>query len=335
MTIKDYLTDKIYTIIGFFAILLINSFLLLCIDVKMKFILLFDFGWILFFVGIMIVDAIKKKTFFKKLASVDDETSYKSCIPYLRESNNFLEAKVLLDTVVAMEDNMAEQINLMEKATQENQEYIELWVHEIKTPLSALNLMLCNKSEDYKGMEAELDRINRQLEQALYYIRGSSLEKDFLLQKVSLDEIVGLALKNNAKELIRHKAQIERQHLEEYVYTDKKWLKFILEQIIVNSIKYSTNKPLKLDFGGETIENAIKLSISDNGCGIKKEDLGRVFDKGFCGSNGREHNHSTGIGLYLVKQMTERMKIGIQIESEYQEWTEVTLTFPVGSYTEF
>jgi signal transduction histidine kinase len=219
-----------------------------------------------------------------------------------------------------------------EQNVKEYKEYVEMWVHEIKAPITVLNLLFSNnKNEVTAKMEQELSRIDGLVEQSLYYARSTSVNRDFQVKKITLKELVDDTLKQHAKELISVRASIEQINLDEVVYADSKWICFVLGQIILNSIKYRKDK-LHLAFSGERKKEGIQLKISDNGIGICEKDLSRVFGKGFTGENGRTGAKSTGIGLYLCKKLCLKMNMGIEISS--MEGTCVTLTFPVGSILE-
>ena len=213
-------------------------------------------------------------------------------------------------------------------------EYIELWIHEIKIPISASKMIIeNNKTSVTKSIDEELDKIENYTEQALYYARSNTAEKDYLIKKYNLKEIINQAILKNTNSFVNSKISLEMNDLDKEVYTDSKWSVFIVNQIIQNSIKYSSRKITI--FKKELKENVV-LYIKDDGLGISKGDLDRVFEKGFTGENGRIiGKKSTGIGLYLCKKLCDKLRIGLQISSKKGEGTEVRIIFPKGSYTSF
>ena len=225
---------------------------------------------------------------------------------------------------------MVEHVNKYKYMQEDYKEYIELWIHEIKIPIAASKLIIeNNKNETTKSIGEELDKVENYIEQALYYARSNTVEKDYYIKKVNLKDIVNESIKRNKNVLIHEKISLNVHDLELEVNTDNKWVVFILNQIIKNSIKYKKiNENLELEiYGVEKKENVI-LYIKDNGIGIKKGEITRVFEKGFTGTNGRL------IGLYLCKNLCNKLGIGIELNSVQNEGTEIRLVFPKSSYIE-
>lgn len=192
-----------------------------------------------------------------------------------------------------------------------------------------------NKNAITKSIDEELDKVENYIEQALFYARSNTVEKDYYIRKVVLKEIVNESIKKNKSSLIQEKISIDIHDLEIEVNTDNKWIVFILNQIIQNSIKYRKKENSVMEiYANQGKENVI-LYIKDNGIGIKQGEITRVFEKGFTGTNGRLSNKkSTGIGLYLCKKLCNKLGIGIELNSVQNEGTEVKLVFPKDSYIE-
>ena len=218
----------------------------------------------------------------------------------------------------------------LEKLTQENRQkntdmvdYYSMWVHQIKTPIAAMNFLLDNEEVDRKILQQELFKIERYVEMVLTYIRLDSISSDYVITKINLDEVVKDSVKKYATIFINKKIKLNYVSHETMVISDKKWLSFAFEQILGNSVKYSSA-------GGEikikTCEN--KLVIEDNGMGIKEEDLPRIFEKGFTGFNGRYEKKSSGLGLYLCKKTLDKLGHHIEISSKVGEGTRIEITFP-------
>ena len=218
----------------------------------------------------------------------------------------------------------------LEKLTQENRQkntdmvdYYSMWVHQIKTPIAAMNFLLDNEEVDQKNLQQELFKIECYVEMVLTYIRLDSTSSDYVITKINLDEVVKDSVKKYATIFINKKIKLNFVSHETMIISDKKWLSFAIEQILGNSVKYSNT-------GGEitieTCEN--KLIVEDNGMGIKEEDLPRIFEKGFTGFNGRYEKKSSGLGLYLCKKTLDKLGHHIEISSKVGEGTRVEITFP-------
>lgn len=189
-----------------------------------------------------------------------------------------------------------------------------------------------NPNETTRSIEEEVNEIENYIEQALYYARSAIANKDYYIKKCNLKEIVNEVIKKNKKTLINKKIKIETKNTEQTIYTDTKWTQFILNQIIQNSIKYSKETNQEIICEAEEKKEKTILKIRDNGIGIKKSELPRVFNKGFTGTNGRIEKKSTGIGLYLCKKLCTNLGMGIEINSKENEWTEIKIIFPKNSF---
>ena len=270
------------------------------------------------------------------IASISDYANYKESYKKL----NFLEQNILndlealpksLDIRIDYYHKIIEKLyEELEKLTQENRQkntdmvdYYSMWVHQIKTPIAAMNFLLDNEEIDRKILQQELFKIERYVEMVLTYIRLDSISSDYVITKINLDEVVKDSVKKYATIFINKKIKLNYVSHETMVISDKKWLSFAFEQILGNSVKYSSA-------GGEitieTYEN--KLVIEDNGIGIKEEDLPRIFEKGFTGFNGRYEKKSSGLGLYLCKKTLDKLGHHIEISSKVGEGTRVEITFP-------
>ena len=270
------------------------------------------------------------------IASFSDYANYKESYKKL----NFLEQNILndldalpksLDIRIDYYHKIIEKLyEELEKLTQENRQkntdmvdYYSMWVHQIKTPIAAMNFLLDNEEVDQKILQQELFKIERYVEMVLTYIRLDSISSDYVITKINLDEVVKDSVKKYATIFINKKIKLNYVSHETMVISDKKWLSFAFEQILGNSVKYSSN-------GGEitieTCEN--KLIIEDNGMGIKEEDLPRIFEKGFTGFNGRYEKKSSGLGLYLCKKTLDKLGHHIEISSKVGEGTRIEITFP-------
>ena len=217
------------------------------------------------------------------------------------------------------------------KREEEAHDYYTLWTHQIKTPIAAMHLVLQNQKQHEDVMEirrecllleGELFKVEQYVEMALGYLRIESLSQDLVLKEYRLYDIVANALKKYAVYFIGKKLSIELIPFEEKVVTDEKWLQFVIEQILSNSIKYTPSGTITI-----CMKDAHTLAISDTGIGISEEDLPRIFDRGFTGYNGRMDKKSTGIGLYLCKKVMSKLSHKIEVHSVIGEGTTFYIDF--------
>src|SRR5699024_2140263 len=217
-----------------------------------------------------------------------------------------------------------------ERRALDYREYLDGWVHEIKTPITSARLIAENdKTPAVLRMDDELRRIELLVEQVLYYARSGDAEKDFRVERTTLRALVADALKRWSRPLIQAGGRPVLENLDLPVTADAKSCGFVLGQILSNAVKYRSS-PLELRFTGARRENAVTLTIADNG--IPPSDLARVFDKGFTGHHGRLYPRATGIGLYLCRRLCSQMNMGIAAESAPGRGTALTLTFPAESH---
>lgn len=284
----------------------------------------------------IIIEYFKRKKFYNNLLNMLEELDEKYLITEIIKTPNFLEGQIFKNSLEQIDKSMLENVNKYKYMTEDYKEYIELWIHEIKIPIATSKMVIeNNKNAITKSIDEELDKVENYIEQALFYARSNTVEKDYYIRKVVLKEIVNESIKKNKSSLIQEKISIDIHDLEIEVNTDNKWIVFILNQIIQNSIKYRKKENSVIEiYANQGKENVI-LYIKDNGIGIKQGEITRVFEKGFTGTNGRLSNKkSTGIGLYLCKKLCNKLGIGIELNSVQNEGTEVKLVFPKDSYIE-
>lgn len=223
---------------------------------------------------------------------------------------------------------MLEQIGEVERERLEYKEYIEQWIHEIKTPITAMKLLCENHRTDWtKELLLELEKTNRFTEQALYYARSEHTEKDYSVREMALSQVVHGAIADNKYLLLQSGMRLEVEEMQDTVYSDEKWVRFILNQLIANAVKYRMEQPV-LRISTHKRQDQVVLVVEDNGIGIAASDLPRIFEKGFTGQNGRMVQQSTGIGLYLCKRLCEKLGIGIMAESS-EHGTAISLSFHI------
>ncbi len=337
MKFKDFIKDKLPTI---FLLL----FGLITIEI---FLLIYSFGSFvkfyiptviigLYFIGILIEYFIKRSYYFK-FEDTLKELEDKYLITEIIKRPNFVEGKISYDNLVQINKSMIENVNKYKYLQEDYKEYIELWIHEIKLPIATSKMIIeNNKSSIMENIDEELDKVENYVEQALFYARSNTVEKDYYIKKISLKDIVNESIKKNKNTLITEKAVIDIHDIDNKISTDSKWIVFILNQLIQNSVKYKKkDECLKVEIYATKHKESTILHIKDNGIGIKKSEIEKVFEKGFTGTNGRYSNKkSTGIGLYLCKKLCDKLGISIDIKSEEGIGTEVSLIFPQNSFIE-
>ena len=227
---------------------------------------------------------------------------------------------------------MNDEIGKITEEKQDYQEYVESFAHEIKIPIGALSLTFDN-TKNYT-LKKETDKIFQLVEQMLYYARSENTEKDYFVKQLQLDEVIHNVILKFRHSLMERKVIINIHDIENVVYTDEKWLTFILSQIVQNAIKYFDKQENKLTIYSQDNGTNILLVVEDNGCGIKASDLSRVFEKGFTGSN-RNKANATGMGLYLSKKLCDRLGLKLDIASTEKEYTRLTIIFPKGTVHNF
>lgn len=333
MSLKDFLRDRSATLVttaltAAFAFLLLNA--------------LGSGGYAGAYLAGMILLAqaaalaaefLKRRRFYRSVRRSLETMDRKYLLCEVLEEPSFEEGKIFCEALRESEKSMNDEVAKYRRYSREYREYIETWVHEIKTPISSSRLILENNpGEVSQSLGEEMDRIEDFVEQALFYCRSGSVEKDYLVRETTLRALVGSALKKHAALLIGARVTVRTENLDSTVLTDIKWTDFILGQLLANSVKYR-NGPPEIRLTGEERGNSVALTLRDNGIGIPQQDRARVFEKGFTGENGRRGAKSTGLGLYLCKKLCEKMGLGISLFSQEGKGTAVTLVFPKGSMT--
>lgn len=337
MKFKDFIKDKKIEIILMLFSTMSIEIILLAYQIQLIVRVYVVASIILSLLISMLIEYYSKKSYYNNLLEKLDELDQKYLLSEVISKANFQDGNLFKEILEETGKSMLENVNKYKYAQEDYKEYIELWIHEIKTPISASKLIIeNNKNEVTKNIEEELDKIENYTEQALYYARSNTVEKDYIITKTNLKDIVNISIIKNKTTILNNKFELNIHDLEKQVYTDSKWVVFILNQVIQNSIKYSKNENQSIEIYAEEQKEKVTLYIKDNGLGIKKSELSRVFEKGFTGENGRIiGKKSTGIGLYLCKKLCDKLQLAININAEQNVGTEVTIVFPKGSFSHF
>lgn len=334
MSFKSFLKDRITYIILILFASITSQILLLPSQIEIYVRIYVGITPIALFFVYFFIEYYRKKNYYNNLKESMMELSEKYLIAEITGNPSFEEGKILKEIVQETGKSMLENVDNYKYLQEDYKEYIELWIHEIKLPIAAGKMIIeNNKSEVTDSINEELDKIENYIEQALFYARSNTVEKDYYIKKVDLKEIVNSSIIKNKRNLIQNKINIDIHDIDTIVYTDSKWCTFILSQIIQNATKYSKEDNKEIEIYAETKKESIILFIKDNGIGIRKGEITRVFEKGFTGENGRKNGQkATGIGLYLCKKLCNKLGLGLELNSEKDVGTEVRIVFPKGSY---
>ena len=329
MKLSKYLRSNYLIILLFIVIISIINLMLVSFKVENQAIMGVNLTAILGFIIYVVYDFGRRKKFYNKFLNDLDLLDKKYLITEMIDKPEFYDGEILYDTLYEIDKSMSEKIKEYSLNIQDFKEYIEMWIHEVKLPLSSINLMIHNNKElsDKKIVE-QLKRIDDDVEQVLYYVRSENAEKDYLIKETELNKVIGNVAMKNKDILLENKIDFIVDVDDKKVLTDSKWLEFIVNQIVSNSIKYIRNGVehfIKIT-AEENNKNTI-LKIYDNGIGIEKSDIPKVFDKTFTGNNGRKIETSTGMGLYIAKQLCKKLGHKIAIDSKENEFTEVSILF--------
>ncbi|HAT4256337.1 ATP-binding protein [Clostridium perfringens] len=330
MNLRDFIKERIVFISINSLILLFTAILLIVLKVDsfaILFIVIINGAGILIY---HIFDYLRKKQYYNEIKENMESLDKKYLISEVIEEGTFTESKLIYDVICKSNKAMNDEIGEFKRGINDYREYIELWVHEIKTPIATCKLLIeNNESPLTESIGEEVCKLENYIDQALFYTRSNTIEKDYIIKEMSLSSCVNKVLNNNADSLIKKKVKISLGDLEKQVYSDSKWIEFILGQIISNSIKYMNKEHKELKIYCNENSKYVILNIEDNGAGISEKDISRVFDKGFTGENGRKFGKSTGIGLYLCKKLCKKLGLDITLISEEGKFTRVSIIFPI------
>lgn len=330
MKIRDFLVDKLYLLIfALFSAIIIFMFLY-AIQTNFEIIVIVEIlFWIVIF-AVIVVEFGRRQSYYKKFQQMLDNLQQKYLITEIMEEPFFIDGKILYNTLRVVDKSMADNVNRYRIAQNDYKSYIEMWVHEIKTPLAAAKLVIQNNPQPAEeSLLEEIEKIEGFVDQALYYARSANPEKDYIIQSIILKDVMQPVIRKHAKTFIYKKIKVEMEKLDVEVFSDTKWITFIFDQIISNALKYTPQQTGVIHITTQQKKNAVELFIQDNGIGIGESDLPRIFDKGFTGVNGRCNEKATGMGLYLCKTLCDKLYLSIRAKSSSHAGTTIIITFPI------
>ncbi|WP_332841494.1 sensor histidine kinase [Paraclostridium bifermentans] len=315
---------------------LLIGILMKVVEVPINIIFILFLIWFGPLITYMFLEFIKYNRYLKNLTHTIDGLDKKYLLSEVINEPRFQEERIINEVLKECNKSMHENVKYYKDEQIEYREYIETWVHEIKTPIASAKLILENDDSNLSSrINYEMKRVEGFIEQVLYYARSSDVSKDYIIKKFSLRNVVMKAVKNNSRDFINRNIKLNIKEVEGTIFSDAKWVEFIINQIIINAVKFSIPNKGEVSIFSKINENNIILTIEDNGVGISEKDIDRVFEKGFTGENGRKFGKSTGIGLYLCKKLCDKLGIGISLISKEGLGTKVNIVFPQGKFTDF
>lgn len=329
MKLSDFLKDRIMVLIlQIFCMLALTGYLLLLGNSPGE-VLLILLVWLLVLTAYLGKTYHNRKRYFDRLLSTARSLEQKYLITEVMEKPVYAEDAQYYQLLKLANKSMMETITAIRHERREYKEYVEQWVHEIKTPIAAIQLT-CenNKSDVTRRILTELEKTDNYVEQVLYYARSDNVESDYLIKQVSLRDIVHGAAVHNKRLLIQNGVGLRLGELDYQVLADSKWVEFILNQLLVNAAKYRRAQEPAISLGARREGDRVLLTVEDNGIGISESELPRIFEKGFTGNNGRNGERSTGIGLYLCKRLCEKLGLELEASSRINAYTRFVISFP-------
>lgn len=334
MSFRKYIFDKVPFIIFNIIVFLFCAIIMKVSNSSLRVIGILAFIWFMPILIFMIFDFFSKKRFYSEIVTIVNKLDKKYLLPEMIKRPKCYEGKIVYDVLEECNRAMHEHVNEYKIMQSEYREYIETWIHEIKTPIALTKLVAENSEGKTKTIiQSETKKIEGYVDQVLYYSRSNHVSKDYIIKEFEIKETLNKVIRNNRYELINGRFQIDVENVTGIVITDEKWLEFIINQIIVNAIKYKKEVNPRIRSYTNISSDSLVLTIEDNGIGIVDKDVDRVFEKGFTGYNGRVYGKSTGIGLYLCKKLCLKLGLNITLTSEYGKVTKVNIIFPLGGLT--
>lgn len=329
MKFNSFLKDRLYSIVTALFCYFIILLVLLAFKSDKSIIIAITIILLVTYILLFLTDFFRKQKFYTDLLTNINNLDKAYLVLETLNRPEFYEGELLYQALYEIDKSMNENVRIEKEQLLDNKEYIEMWIHEVKRPLASLVLTLNNQKNilDRKTKNI-LKRLEDYVDQVLYYVRSENAEKDYFIKEVDLSKVIKNVGIKNMDDLLDNKVEFIVDKTNYKVFTDSKWLEFILNQIINNSIKYKRNIDNSYIniYVKDNHDNTV-LIIEDNGIGIKSSDIRQVFDKTFTGTNGREKTTSTGMGLYIAKNLCKKLGHKIEIESKENEYTRVFITF--------
>ena len=328
MNVKEYIKDKSIRIFFVICIYVTAGAFLYAAGVTLPLICLTELLFLLTGIALLACDYVQRKRYYESLMDAVDSLEETVYMVEILSKPSFLDGRIINDLMAQIGKHINDQKAAQIRTNREYRQYIESWVHEIKLPIAAAQMIAANHpGAETESIGEELKRIEEYVQQALYYARSESVEKDYLISRTKLKDLVLKELAHHARPMLQAKMRPEVGALDYTVLADTKWCRFILRQVISNAIKYRRQEDARLWISAREEDSRVWLEIGDNGIGISEKDLDRVFEKGFTGENGRRYGESTGMGLYLCKRLCEKLEMDVKLSSVKGAGTKVSIGF--------
>ncbi len=342
MNFTDYLRDKLLLLMLHLSCMLLLAGFLHATNYPASCCCIILFSWFVIFTAWFLTEYFRRSSYFHHIKDILEQADQKYLLGELMPQSFRLEDNLYQDMIRRSNKSVIEKIRSIEDARQEYREYIESWVHEIKAPIANIALLCENQknmtafsspqasqktesahtafpnitgSETVRRILRENRKTENYVDMALFYARSDEVYKDYIIKETSLQKTAEEVLQKNKYSFIQCHIQAE-VNCKDTVYTDTKWIAFILDQLVLNAVKYRRDTDPRIRIFTEITPQGVRLTVADNGLGIPAEELPRIFDKGFTGSNGRARGRSTGMGLYLCRKLCAKLGIQIHAESE-------------------
>ncbi len=319
-----FLRDETYFLMAALIFSIFGFLFLAAFKVRFEIAITIACFWFSFLIISLSIEYWRKREFYRNLLSNIDQLDQAYLVLETLTEPSFYDGEVLYTALYRINKSMAENINNYRTKSQDFQEYVEMWIHEVKTPLATLQLISHNPK-----VNEQIKRLDDYVEQILYFVRAENAEQDYLIKSDNLADIVRSVANRNREILQAKHIELVVTDLDQEVHTDAKWLEFIINQVLNNSIKYQSHI---IQISAHKSNNSITLSITDDGIGIDAKDLPRVFDKSFTGGNGRIGKQSTGMGLYIAKTLCTKLGHKISISSQKSQYTTIKIEFATPEY---
>ena len=324
-----YIKDKLGIIGGYAGFVIFTYLLMMAFHSQLQMRIMFVIVAVIFVVSVIAFDYLRKYKFYNSLVGHLDELDQKYLILDTLDEPDFYEGKLVYSAMYDINKSMTENVRKYRDSVEDFKDFIEIWVHEIKLPIASLVLM-CHNNRDVipRKYEEQVARLDAYADQVLYYVRAEHASADYRFAETNLKSVIGRVAVKNKDVLLDGDISLNVHDVDECVVTDSKWLEFMVNQIVSNSIKYIDRGQEKtIEIWTEPLGDGKALHIKDNGIGIPQSDIPLVCRKSFTGENGRKHAKSTGMGLYIIDNLCRQLGHKLNIASKVDEYTDVSIVF--------
>lgn len=336
MKLKNYIFDRIsLVLVMLFSFAFFQIFLLLA-GINKDIVLFISIVYPSVFIVYFISHFLYTKKKYRNLEQTMDILDKKYLISEIVKKNGNYQQQFYMELVRRACKSMMDELNEQEKQNIEYKAYIDSWIHEVKTPITAIQLMCDNERNTLTDkIKLETKRVEMDIERMLYYSKSDETWKDYVITRHLLRDIVDSSIMNVYQIFIYNGVKIDVQLNDEIVYTDAKWTSFIITQILLNCVQYKSDETLSICIYAQKEKEGTRLIIEDNGLGIKPEEISNIFEKGYVGTNGRQNERSSGMGLFICSKLCKKLDIGLLVDSEYGKYTKMILAFGEGTFYAF